>query len=500
MTGSPKKIGIFIVAYNASSTITSVLDRIKPETWERIAEVFIFDDHSADDTAAVADAEKPPAYADKIKTYKNQLNLGYGGNQKRGYRYAIENNFDIVVMLHGDGQYAPEALDELINPLVNEEADAVFGSRMMEKGSALKGGMPYYKYLGNKILTNFQNILVGEKLSEYHSGYRAYNVHALKKIPLLRNTNDFHFDNEIIIQLIEGKFKIVEVPIPTYYGDEICYVNGMAYAGNVFKTTVKYKCHKAGFIYNPIFDLGGAEKYQLKKNKYSSHQRLINAVGELEKGQAILDIGCGSGFLAKHLIEMGHSVTGVDIYYSKEAEEACTRFEVFDLEAGLGLKRDEQFDVIILADILEHMRHPDQLLFLVRKHLKPDGIVIASTGNVANIYIRLSLLIGDFSYTERGILDRTHYRLFTLKSFRETIQSCGFKKIRQSCCPIPFENIIPKWPKIASIISFFYMFGVWVWPSLFAYQVIIESEHTDIPTDLLRDEEIMNPDYSEYSK
>src|SRR5690606_9300123 len=147
-------------------------------------------------------------------------------NQIRGYQYAIEKGYDIVALLHGDAQYAPEALPDLLKPLEAGEADAVFGSRMMEKGQALKGGMPLYKYVGNKILTTFENAMLGMSLSEFHSGYRLYSCKALKKVPFHRNTHDFHFDTQIIIQFHAAGLRIVEVPIPTYYGDEICGVNG----------------------------------------------------------------------------------------------------------------------------------------------------------------------------------------------------------------------------------------------------------------------------------
>src|SRR5207244_5020210 len=150
------RIGVFVVSYHASSTIADVLRRIKPETWNRITEVFIFDDASADDTCLVAAGHKLRHNLSKVRIFHNQVNLGYGGNQKRGYGYARQQGFDIVVLLHGDGQYAPEVMDDLLDPLVRGEADAVFGSRMMAPGSARAGGMPFYKFAGNKILTAIQ--------------------------------------------------------------------------------------------------------------------------------------------------------------------------------------------------------------------------------------------------------------------------------------------------------------------------------------------------------
>src|SRR5690606_18263320 len=194
------KIAICIVAYNAAGTLSGVLDRIPEEVWDLVAEVCVFDDSSADDTYLVGLGYKADRQAAKLSIFRNQNNLGYGGNQIRGYQHAIKQGYDIVALLHGDGQYAPEALPELLGPLLRGEADAVFGSRMMKRGDALRGGMPLYKYVGNRILTTIENAALGMQLSEFHSGYRLYSLQALQEIPFEKNTHDFHFDTQIIVQ------------------------------------------------------------------------------------------------------------------------------------------------------------------------------------------------------------------------------------------------------------------------------------------------------------
>ena len=236
-----KKIGILVVAYNAESTLRGVLHRIPAPIWEKIEEVFVFDDHSQDRTTEVGKAmEDHEPVAGKLKVYKNPVNLMYGGNQRKGYKYAIERGLDIVVLLHGDGQYAPEVMQDLLTPLERGEADMVMGSRMMIKGAALKGNMPLYKYVGNKILTTVENRLIGTRLSEFHSGYRAYSVHALRNIPLDGMTHNWHFDTQIILEFLKRGYRIREEPIPTYYGDEICRVNGIPYAMNCVRETFLY--------------------------------------------------------------------------------------------------------------------------------------------------------------------------------------------------------------------------------------------------------------------
>src|SRR5262249_31375375 len=147
-----------------------------------------------------------------------------------------------------------EELPKLVTPLLEGDAKAVFGSRMMSRFGALKGGMPLYKFVGNKILTSVQNALLGTRLSEFHSGYRIYSVKALKRLPFQLNSNDFHFDTEIIIQFLNAGMRIVELPIPTFYGDEISRVNGMKYAKDVMVATARNALHRAGVLYQRRFD------------------------------------------------------------------------------------------------------------------------------------------------------------------------------------------------------------------------------------------------------
>ena len=249
MVNKPKKkIGVLIVTYNAVKTLAPTIERISPELMEKIDEIFVFDDHSNDKTYEAALEYKKSKALDKLKIYHNKKNLRYGGNKKAGYRYAIDNGFDIVVLLHGDGQYAPEVMAELIAPVENDSADLVMGSRMMHGQHALKGGMPLYKFFGNKILTLLENIILGMKLTEFHSGYRVYSCSVLKDLPIDKCSDDWHFDTDIIIQFKEKGLKIMEKPIPTYYGDEICYVNGIAYAFHCIESVIKYRLHKAGLV------------------------------------------------------------------------------------------------------------------------------------------------------------------------------------------------------------------------------------------------------------
>jgi len=241
------KIAIFIPTYNASRTLPILLDRIPNEIKNNVKEIFIIDDASQDNTYLIGIGYKELSNMQNLQIYKNKINKGYGGNQKFAYQYAINKGFDIIVMLHGDAQYAPEMIPKLLKPFEDEQDIAlVFGSRM--RGNPLKGGMPLYKYIGNIILTYIENKFLDMNLSEYHSGYRIYNCHALKQIPFNKCSDDFHFDSEILIQLKIKNLKIRECSIPTYYGKEKSHVNVIAYGINILKSLLEYKLHQKGIM------------------------------------------------------------------------------------------------------------------------------------------------------------------------------------------------------------------------------------------------------------
>ena len=252
-----KKVLIFIVCFNAEHTIESVLNRIPVNIWSSQhywTEILIIDDQSMDKTFQRSEEYRRKYPDRKITVLYNPQNLGYGGNQKVGYHYAVKYDFDIVVLLHGDGQYAPEYLNEMIAPIDEDDVDAVFGSRMQHRMKALKGKMPFYKWIGNQVLTFIQNRILHSRLSEFHSGYRAYRVATLKELPFQYNSDYFDFDTDIIIQLLDTGKKIREISIPTFYGNEICRVNGIRYAFKILCSCILSRLNRFGLYYHPKYD------------------------------------------------------------------------------------------------------------------------------------------------------------------------------------------------------------------------------------------------------
>lgn len=253
MNSGGKKVCIYIPAYNAAYTLPNLIDRIKSDVRDQIQKIIVIDDHSPDNTYLLAVGLKKEQDLSKMTVFRTLRNQKYGGNQKLGYSLSILEGYDIVVMLHGDAQYAPELIPQIIEPIVKDEADMVFGSRM--KMDPLKGGMPPIKYIGNKVLTFIENSILGTTLSEFHSGFRAYSCKALLQVPFLRCTNEFHFDTEIIIQFVLAKLRIAEVPIPTFYGEEVSRVNKLNYGLNILKEIIAYYLISKKFARTDKYDL-----------------------------------------------------------------------------------------------------------------------------------------------------------------------------------------------------------------------------------------------------
>src|SRR4051794_5460373 len=436
MSERSKKIGILVVAYNAATTLEDVLDRIPESFRPRITEVLVGDDHSQDDTFTIGLEYQKRSTDLPITVVRHPRNLGYGGNQKAGYRWAIEQDLDIVVLVHGDGQYPPEMLQQIVEPLEREHCDAVFGSRMMIKGAARKGGMPLYKYVGNCILTTFENKVAGMELSEWHSGYRAYSVAALKDIPFENNADGFEFDTQIILQMHEAGKRICETPIPTYYGDEICYVDGMGYARDVVRDVLVYRAHKVGFGTGET--AFATHNYEQKQGDDTSHGRIVQWL-ENKPPCRILDLGCADGRLGERLRAQGHTVVGVDLEKDDLVGERLDDFFEADLDHGIPKEVGDGYDLILAADVLEHVRKPESLLREMRGLLNDHGTVIASVPNFGHWYPRLRVVSGRFGYDRRGILDDGHVRFFTRHSFEAMVKSAGYATRRKSSVGLPLE-------------------------------------------------------------
>jgi glycosyltransferase involved in cell wall biosynthesis len=472
---SKSRLLVFVIAYQAETTLRKVLERIPASMFEQFdCEILVVDDASVDRTFEIGCEYRDAHPHIPVTVLRNQYNQGYGGNQKVGYAFAIERGFDFVAMVHGDGQYAPEELPRLMEPLQRGEADAVFGSRMMRPLDAIKGGMPLYKYIGNRILSTVQNTLLGSRLSEFHSGYRVYSTAALKQLPYNLNSNDFHFDTEIIIQHLNAKLRIRELPIPTYYGDEICRVNGMKYAKDVMVATSLNALHRSGLLYQRRFDTSPADNshYDLKLGYASSHSYAIDAV---PAGAAVVDIGAGPGGVASELVRKGCRVHVVDQFEPAVKPEGI-EVTVQDLDAPPSFNVDA--DYLLLLDVIEHLKSPEAFIEELRKKFdfRPRTLVL-TTPNIAFIVQRLMLLAGQFNYGKSGILDRTHTRLFTFRSIEQLLLDAGFRVKEVRGVPAPFPKVLGN-----GLLGRLAVQGnlalIGLSKTLFSYQIYVTAEST----------------------
>jgi len=246
-----KKVAVVMPAYNAEATLRQTFSEVDLTF---VDDVILVDDASSDHTVSLAKELG-------IKTIVHLQNKGYGANQKTCYQVALHRNADVIIMLHPDYQYTPKLLVAMASMVAIGTYDAVLGSRILTEG-ALKGGMPLYKYIANRILTFFQNTLMSKKLSEYHTGYRAFSREILETLPLSENSNDFVFDNQMLAQIAYFGFSIGEISCPTKYFKEASSINfqrSVIYGLGVVQTSILYRLNKWGIVQSNIFNAEGSK-------------------------------------------------------------------------------------------------------------------------------------------------------------------------------------------------------------------------------------------------
>lgn len=457
---SGSRVLIFIVSYEASRHIVSTLDRIPAELLESdLVDILVIDDASKDSTASQAHDWAMKRNFHRLTVLRNPVNQGYGGNQKLGYRLAVDHCYDFVILLHGDGQYAPELLPTFIKTWREHDADVVLGTRMDSIKSARAGGMPWYKVIGNRLLTWMQNKLTGQNLTEYHTGYRGYSTRFLRAVPFEANTNQFHFDTDILLQAFHIKAKIQQFPIPTHYGDEICRVDGTRYAKDVMFATVQYRLHQIGLLCSLKFRNLLPMRYRDKTAAtYSAHRLALQQIAALRPA-TMVDLGDAPAAVKEQIRALGVDLRSIEMVRHASVD-------AFD------------FDSVLLLDVLEDQAEPEEFLIGLRNDsrathaIRRPPALILTTPNIAFWAIRMNLLLGRFSYAERGILHVNHKRLFTQRSLRRSLRECGYVVERFIGVGVPFEAVLGSGfvgrslDRVAGWLA-------WLWPPLFAFQFLV---------------------------
>ena len=360
----------------------------------------------------------------------------------------IGNNFDFIALSHGDGQYPPEEIPKQLKPLLSHKYDAVFGSRMMTGLDALKGGMPIYKFIGNKVTSWIENKLIGSNLSEFHTGQRLFSVKILKKIPFQLNSNEHYFDTQMIIQLCLVKARIIEMPIKTFYGDEICYVNGWKYCWNVCKEALLIRLQKAGITYKRRYDpnINYYKNYHSPKpNGFMDIHRL--ALDNIKNSSKVLEFGSGTGIISKILLKKKCNIFGLDKNPPKE--NILNNFLKINLNQDLkNLKKIkiDDYDYIILLDLVNHLKYPEEFMENLKNFFNSyeSPTLIITTPNIGFVFNRIQLFFGFFNYGRRGILHPSHSRLFTFNSLKNLLTESGYQVFDEKTVPAPFESAFGK--------------------------------------------------------
>ena len=247
-----KRVVVVLPAYNAARTLARTIAEIPRDT---VDDIILTDDASQDDTAALARTMG-------LHVLSHEINRGYGGNQKTCYAEALARGADIVVMLHPDYQYSPRLVTAMASMIASGHYDAVLASRILGRG-ALAGGMPLYKYVFNRVLTLAENVLLAHKLSEYHTGYRAWSAGVLMTLPLLACSDDFVFDNQMIAQAVHFGFNVGEISCPTRYFAEASSINlrrSTVYGLGVLRTAMTFRLHRMGLLRSPLFQANSGAK------------------------------------------------------------------------------------------------------------------------------------------------------------------------------------------------------------------------------------------------
>jgi 2-polyprenyl-3-methyl-5-hydroxy-6-metoxy-1,4-benzoquinol methylase len=475
------RVAVFVVACRAGAHVAETLRRLPAELVPLLAGVYVIDE--AGSTLTRERVVELRRTIPSLEWFHTPWELGYGGNQKLGLRYARERGFDVVCLLHGDGRYAPEVLPRLLAPFEREATAAVFGSRWIGPGAGR--GMPLAKRLGSRLITAASNRMLGADLSEYQSGYRVYRVSALAELPLESNTDGFAFDTELTVQLLQRGRRPVEVPIPGYHGAEIGLWSGLVHAARCLATVAHSRAMRVHLAYHPKYDVerDGAT-YTYKRAPTSLHQHVLRR--EVPRGARVVELGAGQGDVGEHLARRGARVVAADL--RRPQREFAHPFLELDLDgdfAGpLCEALDGRADQVVALDVIEHLANPERGVAGIQDLLRPGGVLFASTGNIAFLPLRLTLLLGRFNYGKKGILDLTHSRLFTVSSFRRLLERGGFRVRRVHGFGPPIQDMVgDAWywialDRLASLLAR-------ARPSVFGYQFAFEAERLDDVADLL---------------
>lgn len=433
------RTAILIVSLASAAQAAEAVGRIPREIVDRVEEVAIFC-ASSNSVEPVAGCEELLVKAAKIQTFRLARVRGYGAALKQGIRYVVRRGFEFVVIGPADAGWPDEILGEMLGPLETGEADLVLGSRRLGAIEAGEAGKRFQKTAGHRGVTLLENLLSGLHLSDFHPRFRAFRVSALAELPLARGSDSRVFETQLLLECCARRLRIKEMAVAPLAGGKGSRGGGAFHAASCLWESAAYRVAQGhmtpGSRYAPP-----QPDYRFHEFPGSSHRVILDLLAD-STPLRILDVGTASGYLDRELQARGHSVTGIECHAGRaaQARDACVEMIVGDVEA-LDLGRyAETFDCAVLADVLEHMPRPEEALRKIAATVKPGGRLIVCVPNVANLYVRLNLLMGRFRYQPCGILDATHLRFFTLTTLRDMVEGVGLeiRSIQPTPIPLPW--------------------------------------------------------------
>ncbi len=486
------RILIVVAAREAGPPLAELLGRI-PASLDEMGEVQVLVVHGGDcDAAPELAVRLEDACRFPLTAFRDPTDPGHGGKQKLGYAYALRNGFDLVVLLPGGGEYSPKDIPRLLQPLVDGAADAALGSRLVPGAEAPRDAMPLGERWANRILTRIQNRLLGTSLSDFPCFFRAYRTSALSGIPFHYCSSARRFDIEILIQLLSKRVRFAEVPVASRHGGRISRVEGLRYARDAVASAVRFRLQRVNVLYARKFDVEGPANrhYELKLGFCSSHSLALETV---PAGARVLDIGAGPGYVAAELVKKGCAVDGADEWPPEEGAPFQS-FRIWHEPAELG-SDVRSYDWVLLLDVVEHLRYPEDLLDELRdgaQSLEGCPRFIVTTGNVVFCVVRFQALLGSFNYGKRGILDMTHTRLYTFGTLRELFEQSGFRIDRIEGIPAPLPLVLGD-NRLSRFLMRLNRLLIRFSPGLFSYQIFMVASPT--PTvEALLDRSLTAPD------
>lgn len=471
------RIALFLFEARDGELLAATLERIPSAAAKCLDEIVVMEDRVPGLLPALPALRVGPRKLE-VLVHRAPTELGYGGVRKAAFEYALLRGFDVAIFLRV-GVHPPEALPALIGPLLRGAEEAIWASRLVDRLHTLRSGMPVARLLAHAVTTGLQNRVLGLRLRDYHSSFRAFPMRAVRSIPFQLNSDDRGFDMQIAIQCRALGLPIREVEVPPAWREFPTERSGLHGVVRGVATAIDYRLHQLHATRRGRYLVDRGVHYTFKHSPTGSHVQIVERI---RPGSLVLDLGCSQGLLARPLREEGVRVTGVDSRPEEEVASELAAYYRRDLEQPLELPTGRVFDYVVSSDVIEHLRQRGELLRSVRRYLKPDGRLLISTGNVALWFYRLSLLVGRFEYGPRGILDETHVHLYTRATFRRQVESAGFRVVEERVTSLPFEVVFESTGRSRAVrtLARLYHLLARTWPELFAYQFLLEAEITTL--------------------